>query len=110
MLMQCLVLLLFVQCRELTQSNLDAEMCEQIIGNLPNLVELKLNENKLQRMPIFHGLFSLKKLELANNEISEISLNALLVLPRLTHLDLSRNMIDSIASNSFPKENFIQKL
>lgn len=85
-------------------------ICEQGIRNLPNLVKLKLNENKLERMPIFHGLTSVETLELANNEIHEISLAALQQLPNLKHLDLSRNMILAITTNSFPNENRIQKL
>lgn len=85
-------------------------MCEQGIRNLPNLVDLKLNENKLDRIPIFHGLTSLEILILTNNQIHEISVAALQALPRLTHLDLSRNLIMTIGPNSFPKQNAIQKL
>lgn len=96
--------------RELPQNNLNASMCEQSIRNLPNLIDLKLNENKLERIPILHGLTSLETLELANNEIREITLVALQLLPKLKHLDLSRNMILAITTNSFPKENNIQKL
>lgn len=96
--------------RELPQNNFNAEMCEQGIRNLPNLIDLKLNENKLERIPIMHGIISLETLELANNEIREITLAALQALPNLKHLDLSRNMILTIGTNSFPKENKIQKL
>lgn len=85
-------------------------MCEMSIRNLPNLVDLKLNENKLQRMPILHGLTALEVLELVNNEIHEISVQALQLLPKLKHLDLSRNMILAIGPNSFPNQNRIQKL
>lgn len=85
-------------------------MCEASIRNLPNLVDLKLNDNKLDRIPIFHGLISLEVLDLANNEIREITLAALQALPNLTHLDLSRNMIIAIGPNSFPKQNSVQKL
>lgn len=85
-------------------------MCEQGIRNLPNLVDLNLNDNKLGRIPIFYGVPALETLELANNEIGEITLAALQPLPNLKHLDLSRNMILAIATNSFPKQNNIQKL
>lgn len=85
-------------------------MCELSIRNLPNLVDLKLNENILQRLPIFHGLISLETLELMNNEIHEITLSALQALPKLKHLDLSRNMILAIGPNSFPNQNTIHKL
>lgn len=85
-------------------------MCEQGIRNLPNLVDLNLNDNKLGRMPVFVGVTALETLELANNEIGEITLAALQPLPNLKHLDLSRNTILAIATNSFPKQNNIQKL
>lgn len=85
-------------------------MCEQSIRNLPNLVDLNLNDNKLGRLPILEGVTALETLELANNEIGEITLAALQPLPNLKHLDLSRNIILAIATNSFPKQNNIQKL
>lgn len=101
----------FLCCnRELPQNNFNAAICEQGIRNLPNLVDLKLKDNKLERIPILHGLISLEVLDLSNNEIREITLAALQALPNLKHLDLSRNMILAIALNSFPKENRIQKL
>lgn len=77
---------------------------------MENLVDLRLTENKLERLPIFLGLISLEILELANNEIREITSVALQALPKLTHLDLSRNMILAIGPNSFPQHNVIQKL
>ncbi|XP_055300618.1 leucine-rich repeats and immunoglobulin-like domains protein 2 isoform X2 [Sitodiplosis mosellana] len=100
----------FIQSLELPQNNFDAVMCEQGIRNLPNLIDLNLNDNKLERIPIMHGVAALETLELANNEIGEITLAALQLLPNLKHLDLSRNMILAIATNSFPKQNNIQKL
>lgn len=100
----------FSSYRELPQNNFEATICEEGIRNLPNLIDLKLNDNKLERIPIFHGLIALETLELANNEIREISLAALQLLPNLRHLDLSRNFIVEIATNSFPKDNILQKL
>lgn len=100
----------FSSYRELPQNNFEATICEEGIRNLPNLIDLKLNDNKLERIPIFHGLIALETLELANNEIREISLAALQLLPNLRHLDLGRNFIVEIATNSFPKDNILQKL
>ncbi|XP_031617130.1 leucine-rich repeats and immunoglobulin-like domains protein 2 isoform X2 [Contarinia nasturtii] len=100
----------FMQSLEIRQNNFNAARCEQSIRNLPNLVNLTLKGNELERIPILRGLISLEKLDLANNEIREITMAALQALPALKHLDLSRNMIHAIGLNSFPKENRIQKL
>lgn len=71
---------------------------------------MRINSNKIQRMPIFIGLINLETLELADNEIREISNDALKAIPRLMQLDLSRNAIHSIASNSFFISNSLKKL
>lgn len=98
------------QNSELPQNGLTTEQCEMNIINLPNLAVLKLNENKLQQIPIFRGLISLRTLDLSNNEIREINADALRLLPKLTLLNLSRNFIVRIGPNTFPKENALQKL
>lgn len=90
-------------------SNLNAKTCEKNIENLPNLIILKLTENKLIRIPIFHGLILLETLVLSNNRISRINLTALEALPKLTQLDLSRNMIKTIGHNTFPKRKMLFK-
>lgn len=96
--------------RELSHNNFDDERCAASILNLSNLIELRLNQNKLTRIPLFVGLVSLQTLEMANNEIQEISNDSLMALPQLTHLDLSRNLIHTIAPNTFFKGNALQKL
>lgn len=96
--------------RELSHNDLNDVHCEENIRNLADLVKLHLNENKLLRIPVFVGLQSLERLVIANNQIREISSNALLALPQLNHLDLSRNFIHTISPNTFPKKNFLEKL
>lgn len=96
--------------RELSRNNFDDERCAASIRNLNNLIDLRLNQNKLTRVPLFVGLVSLQMLELANNQIQEISYESLMALPRLTHLDLCRNSIHTIAPNTFFKGNALQKL
>lgn len=86
--------------RELSHNHFDAERCERSITNL-NLVDLQINSNKIRRMPIFVGLPLLETLKLADNEIKEISEDALKAVPTLVHLDLSRNSIHALAPNSF---------
>lgn len=95
---------------ELPQNDLTAEQCEENIKNLEILSELKLNANKLQRMPVFRGLISLRTLELSNNEIREIAMVALRALQSLEVLNLSRNLIVKIGPGTFPKVNVLQKL
>lgn len=97
-------------CRELSYNNFDDDHCAASVRNLNNLIDLRLNHNKLTRVPVFVGLVSLQTLELANNEIHEISNESLMALPQLTHLDLSRNLIHTIAPNTFFKGNVLQKL
>lgn len=101
---------IIIFCRELSQNNFDDERCAASIQNLNNLIELRLNQNKITRVPFFVGLVSLKTLELANNEIREISSESLMALPQLIHLDLSRNLIHAIAPNTFFKGNVLQKM
>lgn len=96
--------------RELSHNNFDDERCAASIRSLNNLIDLRLNQNKLTRVPLFVGLVSLQTLELANNEIREISSESLMALPQLTHLDLSRNLIHTIAPNTFFKGNALRKL
>lgn len=95
---------------DLSQNNFNVEVCEKNIKSLRSLIDLRLNQNKLTRLPLFHGLFSLQILELSDNEITEITATALAALPKLTHLNLSRNLIHFIAANSFPKDNLLQKM
>lgn len=97
-------------CRELSQNNLGDDRCEQKIGNLSKLSDLKLNQNKLTRFPVFVGLQLLDTLELSNNDIQMITAEALMAVPKLTFLDLSRNAIKTILPNSFPKGNLLQKM
>lgn len=96
--------------RELSHNDFDAERCTASIRNLSNLVELKLNQNKLTRIPLFVGLISLQRLDLASNQIDEISSDALMALPQLNHLDLSRNAIHTIAPGTFYRGNRLRKL
>lgn len=100
----------FISSLEMFHSHLNAEMCEQNIRDSTNLMALRVNNNKLMRIPVFHGLMSLEKLELMHNEIRAIAITALRALPKLTYLDLSGNRILNIEANVFPKINALQKL
>lgn len=86
------------------------ERCERSIGNLTNLEKLGLSHNQLTKFPIFIGLNALQTLSLANNDIKIIATEALLAIPQLKHLDLSRNSIKTILPNSFPSGNILEKM
>ncbi|KAH8291477.1 hypothetical protein KR054_012175 [Drosophila jambulina] len=99
----------YVQTLHLANNKLnDTTVLE--IRNLSNLTKLTLKRNLLEAIPKFTGLVGLKHLVLANNHISTISSEALAVLPALRTLDLSRNQIQSIEANSFPKPNSLVHL
>lgn len=100
----------YISSLELFHSQLSAELCEQNIRNVKNLMAVRVNNNKLTRIPVLQGLVSLEKLELMNNEIRTIAIAALRALPKLTYLDLSGNKILNIDTNAFPKINALQKL
>lgn len=95
---------------ELFHSHLDADMCERNIRDVAYLMALRVNNNKLTRIPVFHGLTALEKLELMNNAIRVISIAAIRALPKLSYLDLSGNRIVTIETNAFPKVNALQKV
>lgn len=100
----------YISSLELFHSQLSAELCEQNIRNVKSLMAMRVNNNKLTRIPVLHGLVSLEKLELMNNEIRTVAIAALRALPKLTYLDLSGNKILNIDTNAFPKINALQKL
>lgn len=61
-------------------------------------------------MPVFVGLNALHTLILSNNNIQIISTEALLAIPRLQQLDLSRNNIKNVLPSSFPSGNVLEKM
>lgn len=75
------------------------------IGNRTKLKELNLSKNQLHQIPVFRGLFDLTKLQLAHNQIEAIGAEALLALPKLNSLDLSKNRIVAVLPNSFPSSS-----
>lgn len=77
---------------------------------MTKLKDLKLHKNRLQKFPIFIGLTTLQTLQLSSNKIETIELAALMALPQLTTLDLSRNSIKTVLPNSFPVNNHIIQL
>lgn len=83
---------------------------DQFVGNASALVELKLRTNRLQKFPVFRGLAGLRTLQLAYNRIEVISPEALLALPGLVSLDLSKNLIKLVLPNSFPTVNKLRNL
>lgn len=70
--------------------------------HLESLRELKLNKNRLETIPTFVGLWGVERLSVSHNRIDRIEARSLAALPRLEHLDLSRNKLKVIAANSFP--------
>lgn len=83
---------------------------EESIKNLKHLTDLKLNKNRLTKFPIFTGLTSLATLQLTHNSIELIPTEALLSLPKLTNLDLSKNLIKVILPTAFPSKNTLKQL
>lgn len=83
---------------------------DQFVGNASGLTELKLRTNRLQKFPVFRGLAALKTLQLAYNRIEVISPEALLALPGLVSLDLSKNLIKLLLPNAFPSTNRLRNL
>lgn len=77
---------------------------------MPELKDLRLKRNGLQNMPVFQGLLNLDKLTLSHNRINHVSAEAIAALPRLEHLDLSRNMIKVLATGNFPLVNILKVL
>lgn len=78
---------------------------------IPSPIFLRnLKKNHLTRIPQFHGLVSLEKLNLAHNRIQIISKEALLSLPSLREIDLGKNRIKSILPSSFPIGNQLNLL
>ncbi|XP_054640303.1 extracellular matrix protein 2 isoform X2 [Dunckerocampus dactyliophorus] len=80
---------------------LDGNLLDAIPPNLPpTLQELKINENKLQKIHgnSFHGLSSLVILELEANLLSETNVDPMAFVPlvELSYLRLGRNFFRSI--------------
>jgi len=70
-------------------------------GNLPTLLELKLDNNLLEDVGSINGLISLKTLSAKNNSLKSIPTLSV----ALNELHLHDNKIDSIACSSFPMLN-----
>lgn len=95
--------------RDLSQNELNDDV-NLGIGNRTKLKELNLSKNRLQKIPVFRGLADLIKLELSHNQIEVISQEALLALPKLNSLDLSKNRIKLVLPNSFPSSSNLVNL
>ena len=61
---------------------------------IPNLMELSLIENKIEKVETFGGHAKIKKMELRRNKIS--NLQGLSNLPELTHIYLGENKVKSL--------------
>lgn len=88
--------------RDLSQNELTDDVYLGI-GNRTKFKELNLSKNLLHKIPVFHGLAYLTKLQLTHNQIEVIDAEALRVLPKLKSLDLSKNRITALVADSFPK-------
>ncbi|XP_059615455.1 leucine-rich repeats and immunoglobulin-like domains protein 3 [Phlebotomus argentipes] len=80
------------------------------VANLSTLRELKLNKNRLQHIPLFEGLHHLTALSLSHNRIEMVDAEALERLPKLQHLDISRNLITHLPRDTFPTASRIRSL
>ncbi|KXJ70951.1 hypothetical protein RP20_CCG021913 [Aedes albopictus] len=98
------------QQRELSSNRLGYDAVQAQVVNLSKLQVLNLNHNNLGRIPRFSGLLSLIRLQLANNGIEAIEVEALQALTGLKFLDLSRNNIKDVNYGSFPAKNSLQYL
>ncbi|XP_065081518.1 leucine-rich repeats and immunoglobulin-like domains protein 2 [Ochlerotatus camptorhynchus] len=101
---------LWVENLELSTNRLGYDAVQAQVVNLSKLQVLNLNHNNLGRIPTFWGLNSLLRLQLANNGIAAIEVEALTKLTGLKFLDLSRNDIKDIHYGSFPAKNSLQYL
>lgn len=72
------------------------------INRLPHLEKISLERNNISEIKeseLSHP--KLEKLELNDNEITNVAETALLTAPKLKHLDLSRNKISTLPKNVF---------
>lgn len=76
------------------------KVAELVPINVPNLMELSLVENKIEKIETFGGHPKLKKLELRRNKIA--NLQGLSNLPELNELYLAENKIKSLAGLDIP--------
>uniref|UniRef100_A0A1B0CD26 Putative membrane glycoprotein lig-1 n=1 Tax=Lutzomyia longipalpis TaxID=7200 RepID=A0A1B0CD26_LUTLO len=86
------------------------ENAAKLIGNATELRELKLNKNRLRRIPHFTGLTHLTALSVSHNRIEVLEVEALEKLPKLQHLDISRNLLTVLPKNIFPPNCRIRSL
>ncbi|XP_021702392.1 leucine-rich repeats and immunoglobulin-like domains protein 3 isoform X2 [Aedes aegypti] len=101
---------LWVENLELSSNRLGYDAVQAQVVNLSKLQVLNVNHNNLGRIPRFSGLVSLVRLQLANNGIEAIEVEALQALTGLKFLDLSRNNIKDVNYGSFPDKNSLQYL
>ncbi|XP_062547275.1 leucine-rich repeats and immunoglobulin-like domains protein 2 [Armigeres subalbatus] len=101
---------LWVENLELSSNRLGYDAVQAQVVNLGKLQVLNVNHNNLGRIPRFSGLISLVRLQLANNGIEAIEVEALQALTSLRFLDLSRNSIKDVNYGSFPAKNSLQYL
>ncbi len=76
------------------------KVAELLPLNIPNLTELTLVENKIEKIEAFGGHPKLKKLELRRNKIG--SLQGLSNLPELNEIYLAENKIKSLSGLDAP--------
>ncbi|GAB0092093.1 hypothetical protein DMENIID0001_070550 [Sergentomyia squamirostris] len=99
----------WVESLELSSNRLDDNTLDNLT-NQSSLRDLKLNKNHLQRMPKISGLTHLSTLALGQNKITEIDAEALRLLARLQHLDLSRNIIEVLRKGTFPTDSKLRTI
>ena len=80
------------------------------LGRLPYLSTLCANTNNLTEMPILSGCDRLQRLELYQNHIADVSIDALKMLTCLTHLDLGRNKLEHIDGTALSNCILLQTL
>lgn len=87
--------------RTLRALNLNFNKVAELLPlNIPNLAELSLIENKIEKIEAFGGHPKLKKLELRRNKIA--SLQGLSNLPELNEIYLAENKIKSLSGLDAP--------
>ncbi|KAK3605813.1 hypothetical protein CHS0354_002430 [Potamilus streckersoni] len=83
---------------------------ESAFRNLPSLKDLKLNNNKLEEIPVFRDNPNLLSLELNHNRIHTIDMQPLTFLTSLESLQITHNDIMHLSKESFPANLTLKKL
>ena len=93
------------ELKYLNISNVDLsqQISQQIFNGIPSLIQLNLNKTNLKNVDFLDTdrLENLEKLDLSNNQITDLRKGAFLKLKNLKKLDLSSNQIQELIPGNF---------